>query len=218
MARSPYEVLGVSPDVSQDEVTKAYRRLAKKYHPDLNPNDENAAKKMSEINAAYEEIKSGRVSYRSDSSNSSSYGGSGWARYDRSSNGDMHDYFAKLDAVREHIENGRYEEALHLLNAMGVRGAQWYYLSAVANHSLGNSITALRHARQAVLLEPNNPQYIRLLSEIEQSGVEYGNWRVSNGFDTSRLAQGCSVLCCSEMCCCCLNGYLQCLHLPFSGV
>ena len=52
----PYRVLGVSPDASEEEIKRAYRRLAKKYHPDLNPGDAEAARKMQEINAAYEQI------------------------------------------------------------------------------------------------------------------------------------------------------------------
>lgn len=55
--KDPYSVLGVSKDASEDEIKCAYRRLAKKYHPDLNPNDPEAAQKMNEINAAYEQIK-----------------------------------------------------------------------------------------------------------------------------------------------------------------
>lgn len=55
----PYRVLGLSPGASKDEVTKAYRKLAKKYHPDLNPGDETAAKKMAEVNAAYDSIING---------------------------------------------------------------------------------------------------------------------------------------------------------------
>lgn len=52
----PYSVLGLQPGASKDEVTKAYRKLAKKYHPDLNPGDEVAAKKMAQVNAAYDSI------------------------------------------------------------------------------------------------------------------------------------------------------------------
>ena len=57
MIADPYKVLGVSPNASDEEVKAAYRKLAKKYHPDLNPGDEYAAQKMNEINAAYEQIK-----------------------------------------------------------------------------------------------------------------------------------------------------------------
>lgn len=50
---NPYDVLGVSKDASDDEIKKAYRKLSKKYHPDLN-HEEGAEKKFKEVNEAYE--------------------------------------------------------------------------------------------------------------------------------------------------------------------
>ena len=50
--QDPYSVLGVPESASLNEVTAAYRKLAKKYHPDLNPGDKAAEQKMRQINAA----------------------------------------------------------------------------------------------------------------------------------------------------------------------
>ena len=49
-----YNILGVTKNASQEEIKKAYRKLARKYHPDLNPNDKEAKKKFQQINEANE--------------------------------------------------------------------------------------------------------------------------------------------------------------------
>ncbi|MFA7214913.1 MAG: DnaJ domain-containing protein, partial [Bacillota bacterium] len=50
--RDYYEVLGVEKNAGADDIKKAYRRLAKKYHPDVNPGDKQAEQKFKEINEA----------------------------------------------------------------------------------------------------------------------------------------------------------------------
>ncbi|MCM3876289.1 MAG: DnaJ domain-containing protein, partial [Thermoanaerobaculia bacterium] len=56
-ARDPYEILGVERKASEADIKKAYRRLARKFHPDVNAGDSAAKKKFQEIAAAYEVLK-----------------------------------------------------------------------------------------------------------------------------------------------------------------
>ena len=56
MARNYYEVLGVPKDASEKDIQKAYRELARKYHPDLHPDDKDASKKFSEVQEAYDTL------------------------------------------------------------------------------------------------------------------------------------------------------------------
>jgi len=72
---NPYEILGLTPSATEQEVTRAYRKLAKKYHPDLNPGDKNAEKKMRELNAAYDQIQNGGADPQSAQDPRGSYGG-----------------------------------------------------------------------------------------------------------------------------------------------
>ncbi len=217
MIQDPYKVLGVSPDASDDEIKQAYRRLAKQYHPDRNPGDAAAAKKMQEINAAYEQIKNPEKAGQQQSGGYGGYGTyGGYSSYDpfggyqrTYTNPNQNTGDSYQQAAYNYIRYGRYREALNALNNSTARDARWYYLSAVANDALGNQVTALEHIRRAVSMEPGNQQYLQMLSHIENGGTAYRRQASNYGGFTmggSPCANLClcyflQLFCCRGRCC-----------------
>lgn len=169
MIDDPYRVLGVSRDASDEEIKQAYRQLAKKYHPDLNPGDQEAARRMQEVNAAYEQIKNPEKAQPQP-------GGYGYdpfgGAYRRQSYAEQSDDQYQ-QAAQQYIRFNRFREALNTLQNSHQRDARWYYLSALANDGLGNQVTALEHIRRAVSMEPDNPEYLNALNYMEHGGADY---------------------------------------------
>ena len=200
----PYKVLGVSRDASDEEIKRAYRRLAKQYHPDRNPGDQEAARKMQQVNAAYEQIKNPEKANPSGSGYGGygydPFGGYGSQSYDSGDAGDQYQ-----QAAWQYIRFRRYAEALNTLNNATERNARWYYLSALANQGLGNQVTALEHMRKAVSMEPDNYEYLAALERMEHGGSAYqqtaGNFRgftMRNDPCTSFMLCWCmNLLCCN---------------------
>lgn len=170
MIQDPYKVLGLEPDASDEDVKRAYRRLAKKYHPDLNPGDTEAARKMQEVNDAYDQIKNPEKYTQPHMGGYSTYDPFGGARSYQYQQPEEEPY---LRSAYQYIQFGRFQEALNTLESCQERNARWYYLSAIANDAVGNQVTALEHIRRAVSMEPDNNEYLWALNQIENGGEAY---------------------------------------------
>lgn len=218
--QDPYRVLGVSQNASEDEIKKAYRALAKKYHPDVNNGSAEAEARMKEVNEAYSQVMKLRREGASGGQNAyggSYYGSASGSSYGYGSYGSYGGYGGQsyssystdpqLSAARTYVRAGRYQEAMHVLENISNRSAEWYYLSAEANLGLGNRVAALNYARQAVSMDPNNFEYRALLARMEGRSTSYQ----SNGspFNAQQfICRNPLGLCClaSLLCNCCCGG------------
>ena len=201
----PYKVLNVSPDASDDEIKRAYRNLAKKYHPDRYQNSplaEKASEKMKEINAAYDEILSARK-------NGGSAGGSYYGSYSDSSGASC------WNNVRMLINQGAFEQAEQILSSAAPteRDAEWYYLMSVILYKKGWLEDAFNYAGTACREQPDNAEYRSFYESIKrQRRGSAGGYSPSSssGCCTSDGCFDCcqfiSCLMCSDLCCNCCSG------------
>ena len=206
---NPYEVLGVSPNATDDEIKKAYRVLSRKYHPDANvgnPNQKEYEERFKEVQQAYNTImdqRSGKDQYNYGYSQGGFYGGS---------QGEQSQTNQYMQAAANYIRNGMYDEALNVLNNIADRNAAWYAMSAKANSGKGNNVLALEHAKKASSMEPGNFEYQKLVQQLESGGSWYNEQSQQYG-GTTFGTRGCYSICLPMLCCSMCGGRFCCF--PF---
>ena len=189
MANDPYKVLGIDRQATDEEVKKAYRELAKKYHPDNyvnTPLADLADEKMKEINEAYDEIQ--KMRKNASENRSYNHGGTG-----------------QFDDIRSYIQSHNFYEAEIRLNSVpnAERSAEWYFLKGVTFRARGWYFEAAKHFEVACRMDPTNDEY-RIAAESIRNYTSTG--RQTRNEDA--VCNICSGLLIADCCCECCGGDL----------
>ena len=179
----PYQILGVSPSASDDEVKQAYRTLSKKYHPDANINSEHQAEyteKFKQVQNAYKTIMDSRKKVFTQQN----FGGQGQSQSTYQYNGNEQ---AAFNDAAAYINAGRFQDALNVLEQIRTRNSIWFYYSALAMNGIGNNVTALEYAQTAAQMEPGNIQYIFLVQQLQAGSGQYRSTQQSYGSPYSAI-------------------------------
>ncbi len=199
--KDPYVVLGVSRNATDEEIKKAYRILAKKYHPDNYADSDLAdlaSEKMKEINEAYDTIQK----ERSGQSTGSSYGGS---YYTNTNAG------GKYSQVRVLINQRRVAEAEAMLGAVdpAERDAEWNFLMGCVMMQKGSFYDAQRYVDTACYMDPTNREYSNARDQMRTRTGSFGQpYTTFGGGNGANACDCCSSLICADCCCECMGGDL----------
>lgn len=193
--KNPYEILGVNEGASQDEIKKAYRELAKKYHPDQygnNPLKDLAEQKMREINEAYDHL--------TKNAHENTY--SNYSQNDNS-NYTSSDY----NSIRNDLNRGDINSAEYKLNNIKTRDAEWCFLMGNVCLRKGWYDNAYSYLQNACNLNPTNVEYRSALENLSRANNSYRQPYNNRGYnDRDTLCNLCISLWCAENICDCLGG------------
>ena len=206
--KDPYQILGVSPNATDDEVKTAYRNLARKYHPDKYRDSdlaEMAGEKMKEINAAYDEvqkIRAGKATGQGSASGGSSHGGGAGYGPFTGSYGEAHHNGDPYVTARQLINLRRVAEAAQVLSTVpeSQRNAEWHFLMGYIAAIRGHYVDAQQFFDTACGMDPSNAEYRDARDRLRNRGDSFGAGRGSRAA-TCTFCNICTALACADCCC-----------------
>ncbi len=200
---NPYQVLGVNPGASEEEIKHAYRTLAKKWHPDQyanTPQYDVAMEKMKEINTAYDAL----------TGKNAEYGGSG-GEYssDYTQDGTEH---ATRNRVRMMLQRGDLRSAEQTLLRLKERNAEWHFLMGFVLAGTGRYDSARIHLNQAVEMDPNNSEYRNARDQFEAQSSGFRSRTFGGGTQNDAF---CRIMQCMALSSICASTGGLCNFWPF---
>ena len=199
---NPHEVLGINEGATKDEIKKAYRELAKKYHPDQygsNPLKDLAEEKMREINEAYDYLMK---------NTEDRYSSSNYSQNNYSSNDEYNVY----QSVRMDLQNGNLRAAEEKLNNSQNRDAEWNYLMGVLFIKKGWYDSAFNYITTACNQAPFNVEYRNTLNQLNMRNRNYRQSYYGRHGRDSDTCDLCLKLWCLDSMCECMGGdFIPCI-------
>lgn len=224
MTDDPYRILGLKPGASDDEIKRAYKEMAKKYHPDLNGNSPEAAEMMKKVNEAYDILINHKNNYSSSSSSSSGYqngnsygysqrgpfewytgfGGQGFNfGFDENDFARRYGMGPSLNRARALYNMREFGRCLQELSRIPAaeRNAEWYFISSLAKRSTGSNAAAREDIETACRMDPSNQEYRRYRDYFNDRSSQYQSQRSFYG-PTSSIVECCLSMLFFRFCCC----------------